>query len=141
MRTSTISPYGEAKNSPPASADMLYTANAKNPSSRYFKLRSGRSSQRGSTKLRRNMKRPSFHKYSDTVPSGHSQEQNDLRSSHDISRNAVNRKNAAGCTRGNVPVSSTYLDSISPAIGSQPSTPAGRATSRVAPAVSAHRTH
>src|ERR1039458_6170629 len=78
-----------------AAADMLKTANAKKASRRYFRLRSGKSNQRGRAKLRRKVERPSFHRYSESVPMGQSHPQNDLRRRNDISRNAVKRKNPA----------------------------------------------
>ena len=116
---------------------ITYTNSA---SSMYFRLRSGMSNHRGNAKLRRNVRRPSFHRYSENVPTGQSQEQNDFRSRKDIARNAINRNIPAGCTAGTVPVITRYFKFINAAIGSQPSTPAGRAAYREAPAVSKKRT-
>jgi len=50
IRTSAIAPYGLRMNCSIASPDMFATAHTKSPSSRYFKLRSGISSQEGDKK-------------------------------------------------------------------------------------------
>ena len=99
------------------------------------------STQRGSVKFRPKVERPSFHRYSETVPTGHSQLQNDLRKTNEIARNDTNRKKPAACTRGTCPVTRKYFNCISPSMGSQPSTPAGRETSIARPPLSAQRTH
>src|SRR5581483_766866 len=123
-----------------ASADIITTAEAKKLRSKYFNERNGRSIQRGMRKFRPNNRRPIFHRYSDRVPTGHIQLQKDFLNKKEIEANAKNKKNAAGCSRGNCPLASTYLNCIRPSIGSQPSTPEGRETGIVWPPVSAHRT-
>jgi hypothetical protein len=40
------------------------------------------------------------HKYSEIVPTGHSQLQNALRNRNDIARNAISRNIPAGCSAG-----------------------------------------
>ena len=96
-----------------------------------MRLRSAMSSQRGRRKLRPKVCRPSRHRYSEIVPTGQSQPQKLLRKIHDAARNAISRNMPAGCSRGIWPVSSSTFRFISEAIGSQPSTPAGRAALRV----------
>ncbi len=96
--------------------------------------RIGKSSQRGSGKFRPNTFFPARHKYSEIVPTGHSQLQNAFRSKNAIAKNAISRNIAAGCTCGIRPLKIQYLKFINPAIGNQPSTPAGRRKpSRIAP--------
>src|SRR5262249_15056388 len=112
-------------------ADMLATAHTKNATSRYFSPRSGRSSHRGKGTLPPKKRRPARQRYSETVPTGHNQLQNAFRNKKEIATKTTNRNNAAGCVKGTWPVLSQYFRFISPAIGSQPSTPGGR--SMVAP--------
>src|SRR5438270_14067625 len=97
-----------------ASADMVETAQTKNPSSRYFRPRNGISSQRGSRKLRRKSFRPACHKYSDSVHTGHSQLQNALRNRNAIERNVIMKNMVAGCIAGTGPVSNEYQEYIEP---------------------------
>src|ERR1035437_7535123 len=113
-------------NAASSSATIEVTAQAKKPSSRYFSPRSGISSQRGRKKLRRKSSWPARHKYSEIVPTGHSQLQNALRNRNDMARNEINRNIPAGCSVGTWWVRMRYRKFIRPAIGSQPSTPAGR---------------
>src|ERR1700757_2455078 len=123
-----------------ALADMLETAHTKNASSTYFRPRRGMSTQRTSWKFLRNNFFPNFPRYSDTVPTGHSQLQNALRKRNAIDRNVISRNIAAGCKVGTCPVTKKYFRFIMPAIGSQPSTPAGRLTYTDCPFVSKWRT-
>src|SRR5215469_16408144 len=111
-----------------AFADMLETAHTKKPSSKYFRPRSGMSAQRGRWKLFLNNFFPIFQRYSDTVPTGQSQLQNALRKRNAIDKNVINKNIAAGCRAGTWRVTRKYLRFIMPAIGSHPSTPAGRLT-------------
>ncbi len=60
----------------------------------------GRSSQAGKSKLRRNSLRPSFHRYSETVPTGQSQEQNDFFTSKLERRKTQRRTIADGWMAG-----------------------------------------
>src|SRR5450756_2467001 len=69
-------PKGVNMKSLRAVADMLTTMKRKNPISRYFRLRKGISSHRGMVRFRWKSLRPSFHRYSEIVPTGHSHEQN-----------------------------------------------------------------
>src|SRR5579883_1902306 len=92
-----------------AFADMLDTAHTKNPSNRYFRPRRGRSTQRGRRKLRRKTFRPSFHKYSESVPTGHSQLQKALRNRKAMATKVTSRNMAAGCRTGTRPVSRKYF--------------------------------
>src|SRR5579885_2932804 len=108
-------------NSCTASADILLTAQTKNVRSKYLSARRGISSQRGRWRLRRKIWRPARHKYSDKVPTGHSQLQNAFRNKNAIATNVMKRNIAAGCTTGMLPVVIQYFVFISPAIGSQPS--------------------
>src|SRR5580693_543696 len=139
--TSATIPYGELIKSSSAAADIVAIANTKNPSSTYFSPRSPRSSHRGTVKFRPKTFRPSFHKYSETVPTGHSHEQKAFFSATLISRNAISKNIAAGCIAGTFPVTSQYFKFINPAIGSHPSTPVGRPTGDPGPRISSHRTH
>src|ERR1700757_36645 len=123
-----------------ALGDMDDTAHTKNPSSRYFKPRNGISSQRGAGKFRPKIVRPVLHIYSDSVPTGQSQLQNAFRNRKAVARKVTSRNIAAGCMSGTCPVNKKYFRFIMPAIGSQPSTPAGRATYTLLPAVSKWRT-
>src|ERR1700758_720325 len=102
------------------------TAQTKKPSRRYFSPRSGMSSQRGAKKLRPNNFRPARHKYSEIVPTGQSQLQKALRNRNEIERKVVSRNMAAGCKAGTRCERTKYFRFIRPAMGSQPSTPAGR---------------
>src|SRR6201993_2600268 len=104
-----------------AFADMLETAHTKNPSSTYFRPRSGISTHRAKVKFRRNSFLPNFHKYSENVPTGHSQLQNALRNRNAIAKNVTSRNIAAGCNSGTRPVTRKYFRFIMPAMGSQPS--------------------
>ena len=115
---------------------MLATAYPKNPSSRYFRLRSGMSSQRGAWTFRPKISRPPSQSHSDSVPIGHSQLQNAFRATNEMTTKAASRNIAAGWTSGTEPVSRAYFRFIRPAIGSQPSTPGGRPTNAVCPPVS-----
>ena len=126
--TSATTPYGLRINAAIAQADMLETAHKKNPRSKYFNPRSGISTQPGKRKFRRNNFRPSFHKYSETVPTGQSQLQNALRNKNAIATNVTSKNIAAGCSSGTCLVTKKYFRFIMPAMGSQPSTPAGRDT-------------
>src|SRR6266702_3114162 len=99
----------------------------------YFRLRSGRSNQRGTVRLRRKSLRPSFQRTSETVPTGHNQEQNVFFSSMLDNRKAAANTIAAGWIDGARWVTRKYLRFIRPAMGSQPSIPAGRSTERVPP--------
>src|ERR1019366_5190421 len=60
------------------------------------------------------------------VPTGHNQLQNALRNRNDIATNAIRRNIPAGCNAGTWCDRVRYRRFIKPAIGSQPSTPAGR---------------
>jgi hypothetical protein len=124
-----------------ASAGIHAITNTKNPSNKYFSPRSSPSSHRGTLKFRPKTRRPSFHNVSDAVPTGHSHPQNDFFSTTLIARNAISRNIAAGCIAGTRPVVSRYFKFISPAMGSQPSTPAGRLTIQPWPPRSNQRTH
>src|ERR1035437_2158131 len=104
-------------------APMTKTKKAR---SRYFKQRRGRSAHLGMRRLRLRMRRPSFHRNSENVPTGQSHEQKAFLKSRLMSTNARKRYMAAGWMEGTCPVSSRYLEFINPAMGSQPSTPAGR---------------
>src|SRR5579883_270867 len=107
----------------------------------YFNERSGKSIHRGTVKFRLKSCRPSFHRYSETVPTGQIQLQNDFRNNSELKTKALKRKKAAGCIRGRCAVAATYLNCIRTSMGSQPSTPAGREAAVVSPPVSAQRTH
>ena len=107
---------------------MLETAQTKNPSNKYFSPRNGMSTQRAKRKFRPNNFLPSFPTYSENVPTGHSQLQNALRNRNAIATNVTSRNIAAGCSSGTRPVLRKYFRFIMPAMGSQPSTPAGRPT-------------
>src|SRR5580704_9648221 len=109
-----------------ACADIVETAHTKKPTKTYFRLRKGRSIQRGSVKFRRNTLRPARHRYSEMVPTGHNQLQKALRKRNATETKVISRNMAAGCIAGTRPVSRKYLKFIMPAMGSQPSTPAGR---------------
>src|ERR1700745_2347505 len=126
--TSATIPYGLRMKAAIAFADMLETVHTKNPSSRYFSPRRGMSIQRCKCRFRRNTFCPSFHRYSEMVPTGHSQLQNALRKRNAIERNVKSKNIAAGCSAGTLAVTRKYLRFIMPAIGSHPSTPAGRLT-------------
>ena len=123
-----------------ASAGIQAMIETKNSSSRYFRPRSSGSSQRGTCQLRPKTLRPSFHSVSDAVPTGQSQPQKDFFSTTLIARKATSRNMAAGCIVGARPVSTKYLRFIRPAMGSQPSTPAGRETCQPCPPRSKKRT-
>src|SRR5579884_1791235 len=110
-----------------ASADIVEMAQAKNPSSRYFKPRRGISIHFQRTKFRPKYHFPRRPRYSETVPTGQSQLQNALRSRNAMARNVMSRNIAAGWMAGTWPVKRRYLRFMSPAMGSQPSTPAGGA--------------
>src|SRR5579864_8637940 len=99
---------------------MLETAHKKNPRSKYFNPRSGISTQPGKRKFRRNNFRPSFHKYSETVPTGQSQLQNALRNKNAIATNVTSKNIAAGCSSGTCLVTKKYFRFIMPAMGGQP---------------------
>src|SRR5690348_4642761 len=116
-----------------ASADIVEIAQAKNPSSRYFNPLSGISIHFRKTKFRPKNHFPSRPRYSETVPTGHSQLQNAFLSRNAIARNVISRNIAAGCIAGTRPLTSKYFKFINPAIGSQPSTPAGGAEKVAAP--------
>src|SRR4051812_8696906 len=105
---------------------MEITAYRKKPISRYFRPRSGMSAHFGITKVRRNTLRPSFHRYSEIGPMGQSQPQNAFLKRNEESRKQETRIIAAGWMSGKTPVSRKAFRFISPAMGSQPSTPAGR---------------
>src|SRR5215468_4576688 len=126
--TSATMPYGLRIKAAIALADMLETAHTKNPSNRYFNPRSGISAQRGRRTFPRNNLLPIRHKYSEIVPTGHSQLQNALRNRNAIARNVTTRNIAAGCNAGTCRVIRKYFRFIMPAMGSQPSTPGGRET-------------
>ena len=129
-------PYGPSKNARIAGTDMEPTAYRNKASSRYFKLRNPRSNLRGRRKLRPKVWRPSRHRYSDTVPTGHSQPQKLLRKIQETARKAISRNIPAGCRRGICPLASSTFRFISEAIGSQPSTPGGRPAHTLRPPVS-----
>src|SRR5579872_842330 len=118
------------------SADMAETAHTKNPRRKYFSPRSGMSSQRGIAKLQRKSCRPSRHRYSEIVPTGHSQLQKAFRNRNAIDKKAISKNIAAGWMAGTWPVTSQYFKFIKPAMGSQPSTPGGRETAGVCKPVS-----
>src|SRR5262249_19813435 len=99
-------------------------------------LRSATSSRRGKRKLRPKVVFPKRHRYSEAVPTADNQQQKLLRSSHEIARNVTNRNMPAGCRRGSSPVAQNNFRFIKEAIGSQPSTPAGRAVQTACPPVS-----
>src|SRR3974390_2460900 len=90
-------------------SDMLEMAQTKNPSRRYFRLRSGKSSQRGRKKLRPKSFFPAPHRYSENVPAGQSQLQNALRNKNAMERNVSSRNIAAGCTFGISPLRNQYF--------------------------------
>src|SRR5438309_1588629 len=130
LRRRTTPPLPER---PPQKCGNCQTRNAetrpkKKPRSKYFNPRSGISTQPGKRKFRRNNFRPSFHKYSETVPTGQSQLQNALRNKNAIATNVTSKNIAAGCSSGTCLVTKKYFRFIMPAMGSQPSTPAGRDT-------------
>src|SRR5262250_1780381 len=100
-----------------SSAAMELTAHAKKPSSKYFCPRKPTSSQRGKWKLRRKSFRPARHRYSEIVPTGHSQLQNALRNRNEIARKVISRNIPAGCSAGTRRVSTKYFRFIRPAIG------------------------
>ena len=79
-----------------ASADIAPMMKTKKPNNKYFNPRSGTSTQRGNAALVPNSLRPSFHKYSDSVPTGHSHEQNAFFNTRLIPTNAINSTMAAG---------------------------------------------
>ena len=124
--TSATMPNGDTRKSPSSCAVMVKTTKRKKASRRYLTLRSGTSSQSGTVKLRRNSLRPSFHRYSETVPTGQSQEQNDFFTRRLQRIKPQTRTIAAGWIAGIWCVTRKYLRFIRPAIGNQPSTPAGR---------------
>ncbi len=95
--------------SPIASADMTPITNTKNPSRKYFKPRSGRSAHRGRRGLRPRIFLPSFHRFSESVPTGQSQEQKAFFRNRLISRKAMNRNIAAGWMSGTLPVTTSHL--------------------------------
>src|SRR5579883_690583 len=105
---------------------MVATTKTKKAISTYLMERSGRSSHGVSLKFLRNSFRPSLPRYSEKVPTGQSQLQNVLRSSHAIERNAISKNTPAGCMDGRLPVSIQAFRFIKDAIGSQPSIPGGR---------------
>ncbi len=115
------------------SRKMIFT---KNSSSRYLRLRSGQSSQVQIRKVRPNRRRPSFQTASERVPTGQSQAQKLLRASRLMATKVSSKTRAAGCTRSIVPVTSQDFKPTSAPMGRNPSTPGGRATNTVAPAVS-----
>src|SRR5690242_10942533 len=123
--TSAINPYGPSRNARIAVTGMAAIAYPNSPSNKYLIPRSAMSSARGSRQFFRNVFLPRRHKYSESVPTGQSQLQKDLRSSHEIERNAISRNIPAGCMREMDPVSAKTLRFIREAIGSQPSTPGG----------------
>jgi hypothetical protein len=56
--------------------------------------------QRGRKKLRPKIFCPARHKYSEIVPTGHSQLQNALRNRNYMTRNEISRNMPAGCSAG-----------------------------------------
>src|ERR1017187_2198422 len=104
---------------------MEPTAYRNNARSRYFRLRNPTSSLRGRRKLRPKVWRPSRHRYSEAVPTGHSQPQKLLRKIQEAARKAISRNIPAGRRRGICPLRRSTFRFISEAIGSQPSTPRG----------------
>src|SRR5258708_3009341 len=113
---------------------MLATAYRKSPSRMYFSDRSAMSPHRWIFQLRRNVFLRYIHKYSEIVPTGQSQLQKLLRSSQHIAMKEMSRKRPAGWMPGSSPVNRKAFRFINEAIGSQPSTPGGRAGSGPPPA-------
>src|SRR5579863_1480461 len=111
-----------------ASAD-IHPMNARKSASRiYLSARKGMSAHLSRRRFRLKSQRPSFQRFSERVPTGHSQEQNAFLSNMLISRKLKNKYMAAGWISGTRPVMNKYFAFISPAMGSQPSIPAGRET-------------
>jgi len=108
--------------------------------SRYFNPRNGISTHFGGCRLRPNTRLPSFQSCSERVPTGQSQEQKAFLSRRLISMKAINRTIAAGWIAGTRPMRKKYFVFIKPAMGSQPSAPAGLGTLSPVPPRSQKRT-
>ena len=134
--TSATTPYGPSRNARIAGTDIEPTAYRNSPSRTYLRLRNAISARRGRRNVRPKVCRPSRHRYSEIAPTGHSQPQKLLRNIQDAARNAIRSSMPAACMAGIRPVSSRAFRFISDAIGSQPSTPSGRAASIDRPPVS-----
>src|SRR5579864_4534358 len=99
----------------------------------YFRLRRPMSATFGNRRLRPNNFLPNRHRYSDIVPTGQSHPQKLLRNIHDAATNAIIRNVPAGWILEMPPLESSIFKPISEAIGSHPSTPGGRLTSKERP--------
>src|SRR5258708_18100669 len=121
--TSSTMPYGPSRNARIAGTDIEPTAYRNKASSRYFRLRKPTSSLRGRRKLRPKVWRPSRHRYSEAVPTGHSQPQKLLRKIQEAARKAISRNIPAGCSRRIFPLFRNPFRFLRGALGSQPSTP------------------
>ena len=109
--TSATRPYGLVMNAVQVGRGHRRPPRSRrSPSSRYFRLRSGMSSQRGAWKLRPKISRPPSQSHSDSVPTGHSQLQNAFRATNEIADERDQQEHAPpGGSPGSSPVSSGVL--------------------------------
>ena len=144
--TSATRLYGLSRNARTAATSIAtQVAQTKNASSTYLSDRSGISSQRGGSQVRPSRRRPRRPSHSESAPTGHRCEQNDLASTALIATMPSRIASAAGCTGCTPCPARNSRSDISAEIGRNPSTPAGRGStgsrpSRCAPAHSANCT-